>query len=252
MILGRHRLIAWVTLQGVPDRYTVSANTSRPVAVMTIISHRYRTALLRDVADKVQNRADPFSCLAELPRQPGQFLFAGRKGSDRHLTTRQYARLLDGWITEIGLDPKLYGTHSLRRTKATLIYKRTGNLRAVQLLLGHTRSRVPCGIWGRADGLHLGRPARQAALSDARDVNLAFYGTCLVGVCPECAPFRAVLEKAMSELCFATSECPFRSRAEASMPIEKGKIADPARQMQGAANCPDLLQPKRRFAPISL
>ena len=70
---------------------------------------------------------------------PGNFLFAGRGGKDRHLTTRQYARLLSEWIAGIGLDPSLYGTHSLQRTKATLIYRRTGNLRAVQLLLGHTK-----------------------------------------------------------------------------------------------------------------
>jgi integrase len=55
------------------------------------------------------------------------------------MSTRQYARLLDSWLGQIGLDPALYGTHSLRRTKATLIYKRTGNLRAVQLLLGHSK-----------------------------------------------------------------------------------------------------------------
>jgi integrase len=55
------------------------------------------------------------------------------------MSTRQYARLLDRWLQQVGLDPSLYGTHSLRRTKATLIYKRTGNLRAVQLLLGHTK-----------------------------------------------------------------------------------------------------------------
>lgn len=55
------------------------------------------------------------------------------------MSTRQYARLLDRWLQQIGLDPSLYGTHSLRRTKATLIYKRTGNLRAVQLLLGHSK-----------------------------------------------------------------------------------------------------------------
>jgi integrase len=54
-------------------------------------------------------------------------------------STRQYARLLSEWLGSIGLDPKLFGTHSLRRTKATLIYRRTGNLRAVQLLLGHTK-----------------------------------------------------------------------------------------------------------------
>ena len=55
------------------------------------------------------------------------------------MTTRQYARLLSEWIASIRLDPHLFGTHSLRRTKATLIYRRTGNLRAVQLLLGHTK-----------------------------------------------------------------------------------------------------------------
>jgi len=69
----------------------------------------------------------------------GDFLFTGRRGEGRNLTTRQYARLVSEWIGSIGLDPSLFGTHSLRRTKATLIYRRTGNLRAVQLLLGHTK-----------------------------------------------------------------------------------------------------------------
>ena len=69
----------------------------------------------------------------------GEFLFAGRRGLGGSMTTRQYARLVSEWIASVGLDPKLFGTHSLRRTKATLIYRRTGNLRAVQLLLGHTK-----------------------------------------------------------------------------------------------------------------
>jgi integrase len=72
-------------------------------------------------------------------KRPGEFLFTGRCGPDRNMTTRQYARLVSEWIGSVGLDPKLFGTHSLRRTKATLIYRRTGNLRAVQLLLGHTK-----------------------------------------------------------------------------------------------------------------
>jgi site-specific recombinase XerD len=55
------------------------------------------------------------------------------------LGTRQYARILDSWIEEIGLDPTAYGTHTIRRTKASLIYRRTKNIRAVQLLLGHTK-----------------------------------------------------------------------------------------------------------------
>ncbi len=68
----------------------------------------------------------------------GDFLFSGRRPG-QSMTTRQYARLLADWLIAIGLDPRVYGTHSLRRTKVTLIYRRTGNLRAVQLLLGHTK-----------------------------------------------------------------------------------------------------------------
>jgi integrase len=71
-------------------------------------------------------------------RKAGDFLF-GRRGRGGGITTRQYARLVAGWVAGIGLDPTRFGTHSLRRTKATLIYRRTGNLRAVQLLLGHTK-----------------------------------------------------------------------------------------------------------------
>jgi integrase len=66
-------------------------------------------------------------------KRPGEFLFTVVV-----VTSRQYARLVSDWIGSVGLDPRLFGTHSLRRTKATLIYRRTGNLRAVQLLLGHT------------------------------------------------------------------------------------------------------------------
>lgn len=72
-------------------------------------------------------------------RKTGQFLFAGRGNAERGLTTRQYARLVQEWVASIGLDPAKFGTHSLRRTKAVLIYRRTGNLRAVQLLLGHSK-----------------------------------------------------------------------------------------------------------------
>jgi len=67
------------------------------------------------------------------------FLFPSRLHRSPHLGTRQYALILDGWVEELGLDPADYGTHSMRRTKATLIYRRTGNLRAVQLLLGHSK-----------------------------------------------------------------------------------------------------------------
>jgi integrase len=68
-----------------------------------------------------------------------QFLFPSRLHASPHLSTRQYAKIVDGWVCSIGLDPNEYGTHTMRRTKATLIYRRTKNLRAVQLLLGHTK-----------------------------------------------------------------------------------------------------------------
>jgi len=65
------------------------------------------------------------------------FIFPSRVDYLGHLSTRQYARLVDEWVSTVGLDQREYGTHSLRRTKASLIYKATGNLRAVQILLGH-------------------------------------------------------------------------------------------------------------------
>jgi site-specific recombinase XerC len=67
------------------------------------------------------------------------FLFPSRLHDSPHLGTRQYARILGHWVDELGLDRSEYGTHSMRRTKATLIYRRTKNLRAVQLLLGHSK-----------------------------------------------------------------------------------------------------------------
>ena len=67
------------------------------------------------------------------------YLFKSRLKSSPHISTRQYTRIVESWVSEIGLDPAAYGTHSLRRTKASLIYRRTKNLRAVQLLLGHTK-----------------------------------------------------------------------------------------------------------------
>ena len=68
-----------------------------------------------------------------------QFLFPSRVSASPHLSTRQYSRIVERWAESIGLDSAAYGTHSLRRTKPTLIYRRTKNLRAVQLLLGHTK-----------------------------------------------------------------------------------------------------------------
>ncbi|MDE1918454.1 MAG: tyrosine-type recombinase/integrase [Sphingomonadales bacterium] len=79
------------------------------------------------------------SLLAWLERRKGSlndFVFLSRIDYMGHISTRQYARLLDEWVSTIGLDKREYGTHSMRRTKASLIYKATGNLRAIQILLG--------------------------------------------------------------------------------------------------------------------
>jgi integrase len=90
-----------------------------------------------ELSEQTRHAVDDY--LKATGKRSGEFLFTGHRGPDRSMTTRQYARLVSEWIGSVGLDPRLFGTHSLRRTKATLIYRRTGNLRAVQLLLGHTK-----------------------------------------------------------------------------------------------------------------
>jgi integrase len=92
-----------------------------------------------ELTDHNQTRGAVDDYLRAAGKKPGEFLFTGSRGMGQCMTPRQYARLVSRWVASIGLDSKLFGTHSLRRTKATLIYRRTGNLRAVQLLLGHTK-----------------------------------------------------------------------------------------------------------------
>ena len=82
------------------------------------------------------------SLLAWLERRGGNisdFVFPSRIDRASHMSTRQYARLVDEWVTAIGLRRAEYGTHSMRRTKAAMIYRATGNIRAIQILLGHTK-----------------------------------------------------------------------------------------------------------------
>jgi integrase len=90
-----------------------------------------------ELTDQTRQAVDDY--LRAAGKKPGEFLFSSRRAIAGCMTTRQYARLVSEWIASTGLDPRLFGTHSLRRTKATLIYRHTGNLRAVQLLLGHTK-----------------------------------------------------------------------------------------------------------------
>jgi integrase len=86
-----------------------------------------------------QTRVAVAALIARHRLMASDYLFPSRLASSPHLSTRQYARIVQGWVQSIGLNPATYGTHSLRRTKAALIYRKTGNLRAVQLLLGHSK-----------------------------------------------------------------------------------------------------------------
>jgi integrase len=95
-----------------------------------------------------QTREAVDSYIGATRKQPGEFLFSGRRGRDRPITTRQYARLVCQWIASIGLDSSFFGTHSLRRTKATLIYRRTGNLGQSSFYWDTRKLKVRCATWG--------------------------------------------------------------------------------------------------------
>ena len=100
------------------------------------------SGLGRSCVGRDYNSVKRTSLNAWLERRGGgldDYVFPSRVDHAAHLSTRQYARLVDEWVTGIGLRREEYGTHSLRRTKASIIYKATGNLRAVQILLGHTK-----------------------------------------------------------------------------------------------------------------
>ena len=86
-----------------------------------------------------QTRASIHDWLSKVELRNGRYLFPSRFRAQPHLSTRQYARIVHAWVESAGLDSSAYGTHSMRRTKAAQIYRKTGNLRAVQLLLGHTK-----------------------------------------------------------------------------------------------------------------
>src|SRR5260221_7169179 len=86
-----------------------------------------------------QSRNSVEALLPMLGATASRYLFPSRLHNSPHISTRQYARLVHAWVNKIGLESASYGTHSMRRTKAAQIYRKTGNLRAVQLLLGHTK-----------------------------------------------------------------------------------------------------------------
>lgn len=122
--LVRLRVSDLLSASGVKRRVVIlQQKTGRPVQFEVTDQAR------RSIADWISHKG---LALAD-------WLFPSRMKIGSHLTTRQYARRVDKWVSLLGLDPAGYGTHSLRRTKVALLYKKTGNLRACQLLLGHTK-----------------------------------------------------------------------------------------------------------------
>ena len=103
----------------------------------TIIQKKTGRPVQFEITQQTQASIDAW--LSNLTVRNGQYLFPSRFREQPHLSTRQYARIVHAWVASAGLDSSAYGTHSMRRTKAAQIYKKTGNLRAVQLLLGHTK-----------------------------------------------------------------------------------------------------------------
>jgi site-specific recombinase XerD len=103
----------------------------------TIVQHKTGRPVQFEITE--QTRTSLQDWLNVRPTDRGPHVFPSRVHNQPHLTARQYARIVHGWIEGAGMESTAYGTHSLRRTKAAQIYRKTGNLRAFQLLLGHTK-----------------------------------------------------------------------------------------------------------------
>jgi len=113
------------------------AHAGRVLSRATVLQRETHSPVRFELAEHTRNAVQAW--IATKGLGAGDYLFPSRQQRSRHISTRQYARIVDSWVSLIGLDHHDYGTHSLCRTKATLIYRRTKNLRAVQLLLGHTK-----------------------------------------------------------------------------------------------------------------
>jgi integrase len=116
-------------------RDVVHGNQILPRAM--VVQRKTQRPVQFELTDQTRNAVSAWIDKANLKSE--QYLFPSRSRKSPHVSTRQYARIVHRWVSSIGLDSSSYGTHTMRRTKATLIYRRTKNLRAVQLLLGHTK-----------------------------------------------------------------------------------------------------------------
>ena len=113
------------------------ATEGRVATRATVIQSKTHRPVQFEITE--QTRDSVTAWISERHLEDGDYLFPSRNRTSGHISTRQYARITDSWFKWVGLDTREYGTHSLRRTKPSMIYKRTGNLRAIQLLLGHTK-----------------------------------------------------------------------------------------------------------------
>ena len=113
---------------------THSATVSRRAIV---VQQKTKLPVRFEITEQTRDSISNWINHAEL--MSDDYLFKSRNRVSNHISTRQYSRIVDIWVRSIGLDPAEYGTHSMRRTKASLIYRRTKNLRAIQILLGHTK-----------------------------------------------------------------------------------------------------------------
>jgi integrase len=113
------------------------AQSNRVSSRAIIMQHKTHRPVQFEITEQTRDSLEAWINQAKL--KSDEYLFPSRIHSSPHLSTRQYARIVEHWVKSIGLNPTAYGTHTMRRTKATLVYRRTKNLRAVQLLLGHTK-----------------------------------------------------------------------------------------------------------------
>ena len=134
------------------------APSGYPLARATVRQSKTGRPVRFELTEQTRQAVDDY--LKATGKVPGEFLFTSRRRVSEAMTTRQYARLVAEWIAGIGLDPHIFATHSLRRTKATLIYRRTGNLRAVQLLL-ETAAYCPRTAGPRSNLLSIPSPLRR-------------------------------------------------------------------------------------------
>lgn len=113
------------------------AHGDKALSRASVIQHKTGRPVKFELTEQTRKAVEAWIVKRNLTS--GDYLFPSRLEDSPHLSTRQYARIVKAWVASIGLDPRDYGTHTMRRTKATLIYRRTRNLRAVQLLLGHNK-----------------------------------------------------------------------------------------------------------------